>query len=304
MNGYDSGTFLELFDKPWENTPEERLELRRGKVRGYRVKTIRSGSMLECEIYPIWCARPTRVRGEQSRESSQAQKNLNHRNLRKHVARLANVNFTAADLWGTFGYDDENVPQAPEEARRDVRNFLRRLRRRYQRAGLPELRYLYVTEWYGADGKRVRCHHHILLSGGLSRDEIESCWHGGAYPQTRRLRVKRDCGLSGLAQYITKSPDVASRWGRSQNLRPPTVTVADRKISRAQVERIAGNEPETRLLLERKYTGYRFHAADVRRSSLAAGVYIYAAFWRAFPGTEQMNKRKRRSGEFSPLRLS
>ena len=59
---------------------------------GYRVKTIKSGPMLEVEAYPFWKI-PQGSRKKRGEESSQAQKNLNDKNTQKHVVRLVNTNF-------------------------------------------------------------------------------------------------------------------------------------------------------------------------------------------------------------------
>lgn len=295
----NSEAYLDLFDiSPLEmETREERIEsLRHRNVFRYRVKTIRAGGMLECEIFPIWATQGEASRAKKAKESRKAQKNLNDKNTRKKIMRLTNNNFTDADLWGTFGYDDENLPASPEQAQKDITNFIRRIKRRRKKLGLPPLRYIYVTEWKqeaDEDGGEIRAHHHIILSGDMDRDEIESLWNGGAYPQTRRLRVKEDCGLNGLACYLSKGAKGQKRWGHSTNLKMPVPTVADRKFTRRQAEQIAIDENAAPALFEKLYKGYGFRQIDIKRSDFVAGAYIYVQMFRKEPPAP---KKKQRAG--------
>lgn len=274
---------LSLFDLnilPFERqTPDELLEsLRHGDVYRYRTKTIKAGNMLELEIYPIWKSQEA-ARAKKTQPSRKAQENLNHKNTKKKIMRYTNANFGKGDLWGTFGYDDENLPATPEAARRDFVNFLRRIKNRRKILGLPALRYIYVTEWKH-DGEAVRCHHHVILSGDMDRDEIENLWHGGAYPQTRRLRVKEDCGLNGLAAYLSKGSAGEKRWAHSTNLKPPRETVADQKITPRQATKIALDENGAPEIFEKVCKGYKFRDIEIKRSEFVAGAYIYVQMYR------------------------
>jgi hypothetical protein len=260
-------------------TPEELIEaLRHGEVYRYRTRTIRSGPMMELEVYPVWDTRG-KARAARANPSRAAQEKLNHRNAKKKITRLLNCNFTDADLWGTFGYDETNLPGSPEEALKDVQNFIRRLKRRRKKLRLAPLKYLYVTEW-GKDGDRVRCHHHVVMSGGMARDDVEAAWDKGAYPQTRRLRVKEDCGLDGLASYLGKGSRHEKMWNCSRGLARPKETVADRKVTPRQAERLALDENAAPGIFERACRGYAFRGMEVKRSDFAAGVYIYVKMYK------------------------
>lgn len=278
---------LSLFDLdllPIEyQTPEELIEsLRHGDVYRYRTKTIKAGNLLELEIFPVWKAGEAK-RAKNTQPSRKAQENLNHKNTRKKIMRLTNANFDNGDLWGTFGYDDDRLPATPEAARKDIVNFFRRVKRLRAKRGLPALRYLYVTEWRedGKEGeKEIRCHHHFIMSGDMDRDEIEGLWKGGAYPQTRRLRVKEDCGLNGLAAYLSKGSRFEKMWGRSTNLKPPKESVADRKITPRQAEKITVDENAAPAIFEKACTGYTFRDMEIKRSEWVAGVYIYVQLYK------------------------
>ena len=146
-------------------------------------------------LRPVY--RPAGSRCGRAKPTSEGQAKLNYINSQKELVRLLNANFTENDLEVHLTYRDEYLPTTREEADRRLRNYLRRLKRRYNKLDI-ELKYVYVTE--GGDGKRF--HHHVTLSGGLTRDELEALW-GFGYANSRRL-IFNENGVEGLAKYITK----------------------------------------------------------------------------------------------------
>lgn len=269
---------LELLPIEYQ-TPEEMIEsLRHKDVFRYRVKTVRAGNQIECEIYPIWKTHEAK-RAKAINSSRQAQINLNHRNTQKNITRLSNANFTSSDIWETVGYDDDNLPDSLEQAHRDVTNYIKRIDRLRKKYRLERMKYIYVTE-FSRDGEKVRCHHHIIMSGGLDRDEVEAKWKGGAYPQTRRLRVKEDCGLDGLASYLSKGKKNERKWGHSKNLKKPIITTADHKFTRRQIEKMIIDENRIPATMEKKCKGYTFRDIKINRSDFVAGVYIYTRMFK------------------------
>ena len=264
--------FSFLFDQQAGELSESTLELlRHGSVAKYRTKTIKSGNVLECEIYPIWkCHRETRAARENTTRKEQQE--LNTRNARKLFARRLNANFTDADLCVTLTYWGE-LPDE-KKAQKDIRNYLRRVRAWRKRNGLPELKYAYVVEWADGDGRRKRVHHHVVMSG-MDRNEAEKIWRLGR-AQAAWLRPE-DGTLEGLAQYITKQPTKHKRWQTSRNLTEPTVTVSEHRMSKRKAEKLAQHVVDTAPeLFEGQYDGYTFDRCNIYRSDIVAGVYIYA----------------------------
>ena len=88
-----------------EEEHEARLQLLEDKhIIHYRTKTIKSGNVLECEIYPVYNSPRSTERARKLNTSRAAQKRLNYKNALKNVIRLVNTNFTDEDIWGTFTY--------------------------------------------------------------------------------------------------------------------------------------------------------------------------------------------------------
>ena len=252
-------------------------------VSGYRTQTIRAGAALEVNACPIVINRQTR-RAMRSAVTSAAQERVNAAHRWRRVSRLLNANFGAGDVWVTLTYRGD--PPGQERARKDVRNYINRIKRLRDKRGLPELKYLGTIEHADGEGEQVRLHHHIVMSGGVSRDELEGMWTQG-YAQARRLQPDPDYGLDGMARYIvkgglahqmTRKPGIRRwrSWTCSRNLAEPRITTADHKLSRRRVERMAADLPgAAKEIFERLYNGYRFLSVDVRTAGDFPGAYIY-----------------------------
>ena len=150
-----------------------------------REKKIFCGSQYrEVDIFPYSDAQRTAAsRGKRSkkvRESEPKQKNLNDKNARRYFTQQANLNFgdDPDALHVTATYGRKYLPPTIEAAEKEVTNYLRRVQYTRKKEGLPPLKYMLVTAYStGKDGEKpVRIHHHIIMSGGLDRDTVESLW--------------------------------------------------------------------------------------------------------------------------------
>lgn len=294
-----SEMYEDLFqiEEQFEDNAQQRMnKLRDKQIIKYRMKTIKSGDVLECEIYPIWKTVTPGTRLAVQNASRKAQRNLNDRNAQKHVVRLINTNFTREDIWATFTYADGQVPESPEAAKKDMQNYIRRAKRYMKKNGMGELKYVYVTE-FTRNGENIRVHHHIVMNL-RDRDVAESIWQNGSYTHTRRLQPN-DFGLTGLAKYITKEKQntkvrqTSKRYSVSRNLKQPIITVADSKITRGRVEKIAQHEVDPQQFFERVYKDYTFKAMDVKYSHYVSGAYLYAQLTK-YPEVSKRKNEKRR----------
>lgn len=251
---------------------------------GYRTKTIRSGNIVECEIYPMW--RRGYARAARKRASRAAQRRLNDSNSTKHLIRLINTNFGEGDIMLTVTYSDDKLPPDDEHAYRDTVNYIRRLKRVAAKSGYPPLKYIIVTETHDADGLPVRVHHHIIINFP-DRDAAERMWKGGNRTQSRRLQPDEN-GLTGLAVYIAKAKPppkvpkngddkkrIRRKWRASKNLKKPIVSVSDKKVSRRAARKITKyTEDEKRQYFEKLYPGCTYIECTVTYSSVVSGAYI------------------------------
>jgi hypothetical protein len=271
------------------------VEDRRAGVIGQRTKSIKSGPMLEVECYPIWDKevgkkaerRLERDKGKYTRE--------NRKRAHKMLTRLINANFDERDLYITLTYEDKKQPQTLEAARRDIKNYISRVRRYRKRMGIDDLKYIYVTECKESASGKKKYHHHMVM-GGMDRDEAEELW-GKGHANTRRLQSEK-AQFAALAAYMIKSPAKREgkeaplsdymkaagknerKWCCSRGLKRPTETTSDHKISRRQAERMAMDTDVTkgiaREILTKKYRGYEFVDIEAKTSPYVPGIYIYA----------------------------
>lgn len=220
-------------------------------------------------------------------------------------------------------YRDE--PKDEIEAQSNVRKFIRALRALVRRKGgeVKKLKYLYVTEeTYTRHPDpaydRARYHHHMLITREvgngvrLTRDEIEQLWQDMPFASGRvrcdRLQPDTNNGLSAVAQYLVKQEKGETlvtekgarknqhRYAGSKNLKKPEPTVADHKISKRRVQRLATDvRANAKDIFESLYPGYKLcEEPTVRTSDYVEGAYIYAKMIRKGGRNEQ---KKGRAGQ-------
>lgn len=239
----------------------------------YREKRIFSGRYLEIEIYPITPQEKRQKRKEKLRQTRPKQKNLNDKNAKKHLTRLINTNFDRNDLAVHLTYDDAHLPRDETQARRDIANYIRRIKTLRKRESLPELKYIAVIECREPkSGKSaVRIHHHIIMSGGIDRDAVEKQWGRG---RANADRLKPDeTGFTGLAKYLTKDPKGTKRWCQSKNLKQPKIEVTDSKWTKRKAERAAQERDEERIRTE--HPGYILTEWVQESNDICGGIYMY-----------------------------
>ena len=274
---YDNYDYEEAYNEQIEKLEEAEAEriAKKHKGAGYRTTTTEAGRMIEVDIYPTFNVRHDMPRTKRGRESRPAQKNLNDKRARRYLNQLASANFGKGDLWGTFTYRAGEEPEDIDDAEKKFGNFIRRINRRRKRAGKPNLKYIYVTEWENGE-KGVRCHHHAIFDGDVDRDEIETLWYHGDRTETKRLAPDPDTHITGLVHYITKDPKGKKRWKTSKGLKKPTITRSYSKFGKNAVRKMAFDRSLIETELKKKYKNARFVDASVFMNEINGGFYIYA----------------------------
>jgi len=242
---------------------------------GYRRRTTIAGPRLDVEIFPAFGRDDlSRARAAKQNTTPQKQKRLNEIRATRHLAQLLDTNFGEKDLHVTLTYRGD--PPDLEQCRKDMRNYIGKLKRYRNRAGMDPLRYIWVLEGgWESDGKygRQRLHIHMITNGGMSREDMEAIWERG-YANVDRLQPNEK-GLEELAKYISKQRDKGRRWCASRNLKQPKVRKTDAHASNGYVKRFAQtfrNEAKERM--EKLYPKYGFVDCQVYYSDVIDGVYI------------------------------
>lgn len=255
----------------------------------YALKEITAGDQFEIEIYPQFRSMDeVPPEGRRAvKDNSKAQKNLNDKNARKYVERLINENFTDRDIWMTLTYDDDHLPPDGDidAAIKNVQKYIRRVNYQRKKRGLPNAKYVYVTE-YNPDAE-IRFHHHIVMDGALDMDTVEACWKQSSRNEVRRLN-KDENGLSGMANYIVKEKKrikSEKRWNSSQGLRDPKIRVVHSKRPTegaaykqigTYVDRMVKDRDAIPEILAGWYPEFQFTGAGVYYNDFNAMFYINA----------------------------
>lgn len=241
----------------------------------YCTKTERAGDTMVLSVYPI-LGKSDRARAEAARRamSRERQARYNREKSRRNLALLLDANFGESDLHLTLTY--RGTPPSYEQAKRHVQNFLRAVKRMREKAGLSELKYVYVIEEEGGDGEKRRIHVHLVMNGGLDRGELEGKW-GRGYANCDRLQPEDGDGLRQLARYLTKCEMEKHRraWCASKNLCKPRTTVSRTRLSTAKVRRLCEEIPGTaREIMGKLYPDYALGRVEPYLSDWAPGVYL------------------------------
>lgn len=233
--------------------------------RKYREVKYRCGEFLDVEFFPVY--KKSKSRRSRYGVSSEGQKLLNQKRSIRRLTRLIHANFSQKDYALHLTYSDLYMPETEEEAKRNVFNFLRRLKRFYKNLGV-ELKYICVTE----KGKRSnRLHHHLIISGGVSRDDVERIWKMGR-ANTKRLQFD-DNGVAGLSHYVTKQALFYKRWNASKNLINPDVAKNDYRVTRNKAHGICAYEDKSLILS--LYPGYDLSSVEYTVSDITGEYYAF-----------------------------
>ena len=259
----------------------------------YREKKYVCGRFVDVYIYPTY-PRPQMPGAKRRRKrgpTREVQKKLNQRHADEKFARLAHKNFSEKDL--ALELDYAINPPENKTAMQDLQRFLRKIRYRYRKAGI-ELKYLWVLEV----SKTGRYHFHMILTGGIDRDELEKLW-GHGWANTKRLQFDRH-GLAALSKYMTKShrreeeTRVTYRsYNGSKNLVDPEPEISDSRIrSRKRAAAMADMDWNTWNEL---YPGFELVDLEPFCSDEYGSVYIFARLRRI--EEEEPKKKPQRKGK-------
>ncbi|HBJ1646485.1 TPA: hypothetical protein LA462_000955 [Clostridium botulinum] len=269
---YENYDYQDIYDK--ELTREEKIEdLRINNNYVYIRRTIKSGNHIECEMYPIWKCSNDVPRGKKRNKSRKAQENLNKKNSMKNIIRLVNANFVNGDLYITLTYRDGFIPDE-KRARKDMRNYLARIKRWRKRNGITEeLKYIYSIGFEAdpKNSKKVRIHHHLIINK-MDRDSAEELWSMG---RASASKLQPDeFGFEGVARYIADQG--SERIAHSQNLKKPIITKDRTTLTRRKAENLAINENDYKEYFEDKYKHCEYLDCKTYMSEDFPGVYFYA----------------------------
>lgn len=286
-----------------------------------REKRTLSGPLLEVDIYPVWSdGRRVPTREPKTKKSSEAQQKYNKTQAMLKVVRLVNANFDRTDYWMHQTYIPEYAPADAAQAKKDMTNYIRRVRARREKAlaecceklrdalaaleQMPDnaflqdavkqlkkkrkklkrpLKYIYVIE------------RQVYKTGkyaGLVNWHFHLFISGGLDDKTMEelwpAGIGANCdnfqpdrfGPEAAAKYMSKDPQGNRRFGCSRNLTRPAAKTRDGRYTRRQVEKIATQRVDEASWWEKKYPGYRFLRTFCRWNEYNSNWYVTAVMYR------------------------
>lgn len=269
---------------------------------------IKSGPLLEVDFYPVFAdGRRIPRRAPKTKRSTKEQEKYNQKQATLKFIRIINANFGTGDHLLTITYIPEYAPQTEADARRDIANYIRRVktRRRSELKLVNELlkehpddkrlkqrkkqlekpfKYAYtlekVTYQRGKYAGRANWHIHMFATGGVSRDDMEDIWHKGVRVNADRYQPER-FGPEAAAKYISKDPQGSKRFVCSRNMdKPQKPPPRDDKITRRGLERLARERADDPAYWERRYKGYRLLSCYARLNPYNGYWYVSVVMYK------------------------
>lgn len=251
-------------------------------------------------------------RGRKKAISSISKQRWNEHWSKKRAELKFYKNFGEGDYYGTWTHSNANMPKKPEDFKKDKDNVLKKLHRLYKKEGY-ELKYMWFTSYqFSADEKYIqRIHHHIILSKGPNRDDVEGCWSKGSGKNKRKIgrteldiiQPDEDGSLKSLAYYITNQEkwdartwkNMQKRWSASRNLKEPTETTNDSKWSQKKLSEIGFSNDNGEEIILAMYPGHKIIGEVYKRYDDERGWYVTAELLQIefSPKNKKRRKKKR-----------
>lgn len=235
----------------------------------YREQIFDYGAYREVKMFPVFSRPKSSRRKPKHKPTRKVQERLNQVNAERALARLIAANFTSNDLKLELTYSPANYPESIEQSKRDISNFFRRVKRARAKAGIfAELKYIYA---FGEGSTGNRIHFHVILSGGLSIQQLAKIWGKGYIDKVLPLMFDEQ-GVTGIAKYFAQQqskivdefdepmlvPDLkckTKRWVSSHNCIKPEPKNYDYKLTKRDVKFYAENSESLRVF-EKRYPDF------------------------------------------------
>ena len=277
----------------------------------YREKIYRSGDYLDVQVFPVFAKGNTR-RKKKYKPTSEMQAKLNQRNAERTLTRILNANFGEEDISVTLTYSKDYLPESFENAEKDARNFLRRVKRLRAKKGIDEIKYVLIP----GPG---RFHFHIPMNGGIDDRELQKLWPYG-YCNTIHFQFNEN-GIEGHARYIAKQFEDSGeidifdmfdineetgevienekskrakgkrRYSCSKNIIRPEAEEKDGRISSAKVEELATFDSASKDVFEKLYPGYCLSDVRPYYNEENGGYYLEIRMYRSDAAFLKTRKR-------------
>lgn len=278
-----------LYDTPINQLEEKEIEnlLKTNSIdHHYVAKTIRHGNQFDVELYPLFSKQD--FQRWKPKKTKKAQRNLNEKNAKKRLIRLINENFTIDDWAIHLTYSNQNRPSTIEKAEKEVYKYIRKINYRRKKMGLPNAKWIYVTEY--DPQKKIKVHHHLLMEKGIDRKVMKDLWTNGTRTEIKELEPD-EYGLTGLANYISKDPKGKKRWKSSKGLKQPRERKSYTSFSKKKIRNMIADDTNVSVYMNSNYKSKTYLDHEIRYNKVNHMYYIYVRM-RKKDFTEKKNVRR------------
>ena len=282
-------------------------------------KITKAGKLLNTDFYPCFDNGRKIPTQPKAKGTTEAQKKYNDNKAQKETVYLINENFDEYDHIGHLTYAPEYAPQSEEEARRDMVNAIKRLKRLRKKdlkktlavlEAMPNIetlaeqrknlelkrdklsapfKYMYVLEKVtyqrGQFKGRDNWHFHIFMTGGLERSQVEALWKKGVRSNVDQFQPDR-FGPEAMAKYMSKDPQGTKRFVCSRNMsrtyKQPKIKNA--RFSAGHLAKLSQERCDDKQYWEKKYPGYRFVRSFPRFNEYNCQWYLTVVMYAAGGG--------------------
>lgn len=123
---------------------------------------------------------------------------------KKRIEHILTENFNSQYHLLTLTYNPKYLPESVEDARRQMQNYMRKLKRYCEKHGLKKLKYIAFVD----ESKNKHLYHQIIISGDIETTELKNAWNRGIV-HIRQLRYDIE-RTKELACYLADTPLVRS----------------------------------------------------------------------------------------------
>ena len=102
-------------------------------------KTLCGEGYMEVDLYHITPEEHAAKRRKKTRPSSERQKKRNAQHAHRWRVQKANANFTVLGFYLTLTYIEAFLPESMEQAQRDLRNYIRRVKAAIAKLYVPDI---------------------------------------------------------------------------------------------------------------------------------------------------------------------
>ena len=251
----------------------------------YREKLVYAGDMIFGTVYATY--RKSGSRRGRFKETSEVQAKNNEKRSLEYLAWLLHTNFDKSGFAVHPTYENDVYPENEARFKKDMRNYLSRLKRIYDKAG-RELKYIVIY----AFSETGRLHFHLIVSGGVDRSAIEDCWGLGRI-NADRLQFN-ECGVVDLSRYVFSQRHAGKRrWTASRNLKKPVERVNDYNYAARDLKEVK-NSPQPHKFFADKYPGYWLSEFPRVEKNGVNGSY-YMTFVMYKPNSQNLERYARRT---------